>query len=102
SDLASVVMESKTVLEQVYDSPTEPDKWYQNVRFALQNIDGKERPGKTAFQRRDELRVQRAAPDLLAALKGILEIGKRDMRNPKYDGYFETAKAAIAKAEPEG
>ena len=36
---------------------------------------------------------------MLEALKGILEIGKRDMSNPKYDGYFEAAKEAIAKAE---
>ena len=39
-----------------------------------------------------------AAPDLLAALRGIIEIGKRDMSNPKYDGFFEFARAAIAKA----
>jgi hypothetical protein len=41
-----------------------------------------------------------AAPDLLEALKGIIEIGKRDMSNSKYDGYFESARAAIAKAVP--
>jgi hypothetical protein len=40
-----------------------------------------------------------AAPELLEALKGILEIGKRDLSNPKYDGYFATAQAAIDKAE---
>src|SRR5260370_37153380 len=30
------------------------------------------------------------------ALQGILEIGKRDMSNPKYDGYFQFAKDALA------
>ncbi len=40
-----------------------------------------------------------AAPDLLEALQGILEIGKRDMSNPKYDGYFNTARAAVALAK---
>ena len=40
-----------------------------------------------------------AAPELLEALKGIIEIGKRDMSNQKYDSYFEYAKQAIAKAE---
>ena len=40
-----------------------------------------------------------AAPELLEALKGILEIGKRDTTNPKYDGYYDTARAAVAKAE---
>lgn len=44
-------------------------------------------------------RLIAAAPDLLDALRGILEIGKRDTSNPKYDGYFESARAAIKKAE---
>ena len=37
--------------------------------------------------------------ELRAALAGIIEIGKRDLSNPKYDGYFEEARSAIAKAE---
>jgi hypothetical protein len=44
-------------------------------------------------------RLMRAAPKLLAALRGIIEIGKRDMSNPKYDGYFDEAREAIAEAE---
>ena len=40
-----------------------------------------------------------AAPELLEALKDILEIGKRDLSNPKYDGYFKTAKEVVIKAE---
>lgn len=44
-------------------------------------------------------RLMAAAPELLAALVGILEIGKRDMSNQKYDGYFDSARAAVAKAE---
>lgn len=39
-----------------------------------------------------------ASPDLLRALERILEIGKRDMSNPKYDGYFNYAREAVAKA----
>jgi hypothetical protein len=31
------------------------------------------------------------------ALRAILEIGKRDMSNPKYDGYFEEARAALSE-----
>ena len=42
-----------------------------------------------------------SAPDLLDALNGIIEIGKRDLSNPKYDDYFKIAKQAIAKAEEE-
>lgn len=37
--------------------------------------------------------------ELVEALKGIIEIGKRDVSNPKYDGYFEKAKQALLKAE---
>ncbi len=44
-------------------------------------------------------RLIAAAPDLLQALKGIIELGKRDTSNPKYDGYFLAAVEAIAKAE---
>lgn len=33
------------------------------------------------------------------ALRAIIEIGKRDMSNPKYDGYFETAKTALGMVE---
>lgn len=33
------------------------------------------------------------------ALEGILEIGKRDMSNPKYDGYFQTAEQAVKYAK---
>ena len=47
----------------------------------------------------DRLRQQNA--ELLEALKGIIEIGKRDMSNPKYDGCFNAARAAIAEAEKE-
>lgn len=34
---------------------------------------------------------------LREALQDILEIGKRDMTNPKYDGYFEKAKQLLNK-----
>jgi hypothetical protein len=43
-------------------------------------------------------RLYASAPDLLAALAGIIEIGKRDLTNPKYDAYFEEARAALKKA----
>ena len=38
---------------------------------------------------------KKESQDALNALKGIIEIGKRDMSNPKYDGYFEEAKQVI-------
>jgi hypothetical protein len=33
------------------------------------------------------------------ALRAILEIGKRDMSNPKYDGYFDAARAALPRSD---
>lgn len=33
--------------------------------------------------------------ELYLALEGILDIGKRDTTNPKYDGYYESAREAI-------
>jgi hypothetical protein len=40
-----------------------------------------------------------AAPELLEALVGILELGRKNTSNSKYDGYYDAARAAIAKAE---
>ena len=48
----------------------------------------------------EKLMADRA--ELLEALQGIIEIGKRDLSNPKYDGFFTTARAAIARATGEG
>lgn len=50
------------------------------------------------FNNSGEPALMSAAPDLLEALQGILGLGKRDMSNPKYDSYFDAAKAAIEKA----
>ena len=36
---------------------------------------------------------------LYASLNAIIEIGKRDLSNPKYDGYFNAANMAILDAE---
>jgi hypothetical protein len=38
---------------------------------------------------------------LIEALTGILEIGKRDMSNPKYDVYFKNAHEALANHRAE-
>jgi hypothetical protein len=44
-------------------------------------------------------RLIATAPELLDALQGILDIGKRDTTNPKYDGYYVAAREAVAKAK---
>lgn len=54
--------------------------------------------GSLEEQMEANARLIAAAPDLLAALAGIIEIGKRDLTNPKYDAYFEEARAALKKA----
>lgn len=46
-------------------------------------------------------RLKALNAELVAALAAILEIGKRDMTNPKYDGYFDEARAALKKARGE-
>ena len=49
-----------------------------------------------AFDEQMVLReATRQITELRAALQGIIEIGKRDMSNPKYDGYFEAARRAL-------
>lgn len=37
---------------------------------------------------------------LREALGGLIEIGKRDLTNPKYDGCFELARAVLAEVAP--
>lgn len=45
------------------------------------------------------IRACNSHEELLEALEGLVEIGKRDLSNPKYDGYFEAAKKAITRAK---
>lgn len=54
---------------------------------------------RTVYPGKANADLMAAAPELLEALKGILEIGKRDTTNSKYDGYYDSAERAIAKAE---
>lgn len=48
----------------------------------------------TALQEKLEVKDKEIAR-LRDALRGIIEIGKRDMSNPKYDSYFEAANKAL-------
>lgn len=61
--------------------------------------------GKTfiAFKLRSkaDARLIASAPQLYEALESLLECGRKDLSNPKYDGYFETAKAALRQARGE-
>lgn len=53
------------------------------------DCDGRTQPGAATSMIFPQ--VSRDKQELREALMGILEIGKRDMTNPKYDGYFEYA-----------
>jgi hypothetical protein len=92
-------------LGQVYDSVFEPDKWSQNVRLALQAADGVERHWQSAEKRRDDLRVQRAAPDLLEIARlavGFFEESGTHVficHGKAGQSILEKARAAIRKAE---
>lgn len=55
-------------------------------------------PQPEAEETRANARLIAAAPELLEALETILEIGKRDMSNPKYNSCFDGAHAVILKA----
>jgi hypothetical protein len=55
-----------------------------------------------ARDERADRKVDTAKADvetLRAALTGLLELGRKDTSNPKYDAYYDAARAAIAKTE---
>lgn len=55
-------------------------------------------PVRVSFARaiKDNDAEQRAEIERLQeVLRGIIEIGKRDLTNPKYDGYFEAAREVL-------
>ena len=43
------------------------------------------------------LDLKKKHDEALECLQAIVEIGKRDLTNPKYDGYFKAAKEIIKK-----
>jgi hypothetical protein len=54
--------------------------------------------------RKEVYRLERREAEirqLREALQGIIDIGKRDMTNSKYDGYFETARTVLAELSKE-
>ncbi len=57
---------------------------------AVGHVNEELRAMHNSFIRREQL--------LRDALQGILGIGKRDMTNPKYDGYFEAAREALTSS----
>jgi hypothetical protein len=57
------------------------------------------RDGVNPTEWQANMRLIAAAPELLLALDLVLGIGRKDHGNPKYDGIYATARAAIVKAE---
>ena len=76
----------------------EVNTWGGLIEIQQADPDGVSLATMTAGTKADA-ELMAAAPELYRALISILEIGKRDMSNPKYDGYFDDARAAIAKAK---
>jgi hypothetical protein len=84
-----------------------PGPWEQDsnsVGLITADIDGMEvcfvdAKDRTPAENEANARLISSAPEMLEALQGILDIGKRDLTNPKYDGFFASAEAAIQKAK---
>ena len=74
-----------------------PDGLCDDVARVATHYDGPAMFTRTQWEA--NARLIAASPTMYEALKNLLDIGKRDLSNPKYDGYFESARAAIAKAE---
>lgn len=91
---------------QWFQSPTKcPSCGSQNIQTLWEAVFDSRPPETEADVMRRErdterarnTRLEKECAELLQALSGILDIGKRDMSNPKYDGYFDTAKMVIGK-----
>jgi len=68
----------------------------ENEALATGNLAAQHRAAK----RNEALRERvKALERVREALEGIIDIGKRDTTNPKYNGYFDEAKEALAACE---
>jgi hypothetical protein len=68
------------------------DELRDKLLYAGRKYDGKSTIGSLIEQMKV---IEQVVTPLRNALQGIVEIGKRDMSNPKYDGYFLSAVAAL-------
>jgi len=75
---------------QLKQALTEKEKKYQQLLAQAK--------GELEHWTHDSFKRREAA--LREALQGILDIGKRDMSNPKYDGYFDAAREALKEHQP--
>lgn len=72
------------------------DEWKMQMLILTHEETDAEHYNTALHKLEDHDAEQRQVIDMLReALQGILEIGKRDMTNPKYDGYFEQAQQAL-------
>lgn len=99
--------EQRRVIEQQATRIQELEEWQKIVTGTGADQEAVVRMAATEYTKvaiqcwkeKCEQQAQQIAT-LREALQGILEIGKRDMTNPKYDGYFEQAKQAIKEVKP--
>lgn len=91
---------TEELLEQIELLRTEKDSLEKMIHLGIgfQDLvdDTRYGAGMTKFPTYQELQAE--IEKLHSALKGIVEIGKRDLSNPKYDGYFEEARQVLGIA----
>jgi hypothetical protein len=73
-----------------------PGPWVEENDGLITDADGN---GVGDIYLSEDANLVCAAPELLEALKSLIELGRKDTSNQKYDEYFKDALAAIAKAE---
>lgn len=75
--------EAQKILKEYYDLQAASRHKCEDEKFAIEI---------------ELIKVKSAARHLLEALEGIIDIGKRNTTNPKYDGFYTEARAAIEAA----
>ena len=92
-ELLGVANKENEYLKSVIENKAkDPDNEFKAMQLALDSS------GATKdLAIRKMYDVEEKCHTVANALRNLLDIGKRDLSNPKYDGYFEAAREALAK-----
>ena len=92
--LEAEVQSLRTQLEREKRQTAEVETWLRSADREREKFQ------KQAFELAAQLEEKaREIARLRIGLAGIIELGKRDLSNPKYDGYFEQASQALTPPE---